>query len=527
MITRNAGRRTAATRGRRMGGQTGRGGGRTGEKTCKEDDRNAKLGNGRNGCSYKEFVACKPKEFDSKGGVVAYIRWVEKMEAVQDISGCGDNQKVKHDLGNFKTLMKAEYFQSNEMKRLEAEFWGHSMVGVGHAVYTDRFHELARMVVAIKSHTIQNVILKAEVLTDETVRNGSLEMTGERIRDGGESSKEAMAIEGGQGCGNNGNLTSGRAFVMGEKEAHQDPNTMTGTFSLNNYYAKMLSDSSADYSFVSTTFMPLLDVKPSSLGFSYEIEIARKKLVEINKVIRDCKLEIEGHTFDIDLISVGHESFSVIIGMDWLSIHRAKIICHERVVQIPLPHGEMHRTQSLHIAWHLLKWRICQTNSRNSSLRVSFGQVHRHEEHRVCRPYLYKFVIVFIDNILINSKTKEEHETHLRLILDLRKKEKLYAMFSKFEFWLRKVQFLWHVVNSDGIHVDPNKIEAIKNWKAPNLPIKVCSFLELFSNQDCKIRYYTGKGNVVVDALGAQNEACEVVNASAINAVKARRTDGA
>ncbi|GKB36728.1 hypothetical protein Tco_0881670 [Tanacetum coccineum] len=66
---------------------------------AQEDDRKANLGNGENGCSYKDFVACKPKEFDGKGGAVAYIHWVEKMEAVHDISGCGDNQKVKYSVG--------------------------------------------------------------------------------------------------------------------------------------------------------------------------------------------------------------------------------------------------------------------------------------------------------------------------------------------------------------------------------------------------------------------------------------------
>ncbi|GJY56234.1 putative reverse transcriptase domain-containing protein [Tanacetum coccineum] len=82
---------------------------------------------------------------------------------------------------------------------------------------------------------------------------------------------------------------------------------------------------------------------------------------------------------------------------------------------------------------------------------------------RVCRPYLDKFVIVFIDDILIYFKTKEEHEIHLGLILYLLKKKKMYAKFSKCEFWLQEVQFLVHMVNSDGIHVDPSKIEAAKN----------------------------------------------------------------
>ncbi|KAJ0715116.1 putative nucleotidyltransferase, Ribonuclease H [Helianthus annuus] len=99
--------------------------------------------------------------------------------------------------------------------------------------------------------------------------------------------------------------------------------------------------------------------------------------------------------------------------------------------------------------------------------------------NRVSKPYLDKFVVVFIDDILIYSKTKDEHEQHLRAILELLKKEKLYAKFSKCEFWLREVQFLGHVVNGDGIHVDPTKIEAIKNWETPKTPTEIRQSLGL------------------------------------------------
>ncbi|GJT48392.1 putative reverse transcriptase domain-containing protein [Tanacetum coccineum] len=81
--------------------------------------------------------------------------------------------------------------------------------------------------------------------------------------------------------------------------------------------------------------------------------------------------------------------------------------------------------------------------------------------NRVCKPYLDKFFIVFIDDILIYSNTKQDHEVHLKLVLELLKKERLYAKFSKCEFWLQEVHFLGHVVNHNGIHVDPSKIEAI------------------------------------------------------------------
>ncbi|GJU63918.1 putative reverse transcriptase domain-containing protein [Tanacetum coccineum] len=93
--------------------------------------------------------------------------------------------------------------------------------------------------------------------------------------------------------------------------------------------------------------------------------------------------------------------------------------------------------------------------------------------NQVCKPYLDKFVIVFIDDILIYSKSKEDHEEHLKIILGLLKKEKLYAKFSKCDFWLDSVQFLSHVIDSKGIHVDPSKIKAIKNWTAPITPIEV------------------------------------------------------
>ncbi|GJZ50323.1 putative reverse transcriptase domain-containing protein [Tanacetum coccineum] len=101
--------------------------------------------------------------------------------------------------------------------------------------------------------------------------------------------------------------------------------------------------------------------------------------------------------------------------------------------------------------------------------------------NRVCKPYLDKFVIVFIDDILIYSRNKEEHANHLRIILELLKKEKLYAKFSKCDFWISIVQFLGHVIDSQGIHVDPAKIEAVKNWASPTTPTEVRQFLGLAS----------------------------------------------
>ncbi|GJY02603.1 reverse transcriptase domain-containing protein [Tanacetum coccineum] len=186
-------------------------------------------GNGENNrCTFKAFQSCNPKEYDGKGGVIALTRWIEKMENVIDNSGCAENQKVRYAASSlvnkaltwwntqvqargrmaamamtwndFKALMVEEFCPSNEMEKLENEFWNHKMVGANHAAYTDRFHELTKLVphlvtpessrikryiaglapeirgmlLATQPTTIQNAILRAGILTDEAVSYGTL-----------------------------------------------------------------------------------------------------------------------------------------------------------------------------------------------------------------------------------------------------------------------------------------------------------------------------------------------------------------
>nr|GEV16680.1 hypothetical protein [Tanacetum cinerariifolium] len=258
--------------------------------------------------------------------------------------------------------------------------------------------QIRRMMAAMEPTIIQKAMQKAGTLTDEAIGNGSLKKNTKKRGNGGDPNKDMNVRDDNKRtrianafattanlirreytgmapkvvprmvnpvntknptaargacfeCGgtdhfkaacprNNGNWARGGAFMLGEKKARQDPNIMTSTFTLNNHYATTLFDSGAAYSFVSIVFTPLLGIKTSNLGFSYEIEIASRQLVEINKVIRGCELEIEGYTFDIDLIPFGSGSFDVIVGMDWLSKHKAEIIFHENVVRIPLPNGE-------------------------------------------------------------------------------------------------------------------------------------------------------------------------------------------
>ncbi|GKA60881.1 putative reverse transcriptase domain-containing protein [Tanacetum coccineum] len=452
-------------------------------ENVQENMRNVLVNGNRVGCSYKEFLACNPKEYAGKGGVVVLTRWIEKMESVHDMSGCSIDQKVKYTAGSFvgkaliwwnsqirtlsrevvvsmswndfKFKMIQEFFPSHEMQKLESELWNHAMVGAGHAAYANTFNELARLVLHLVtpgSRMIERYISGA--LTDEAVRNGSIKKV-EKRGNLGEPSKDrierddnkrtrtgnvfattvnpvgrenigtwpkcttcnsyhvpggpcrtcfncnrpghlksdcrgvprnvnpvnarnptvracyecggtdnvwsacprlnrargpeenrpnqVVANNGGQGHGNQGNQARSRAFMLGVEEARQDLSIVTGTFTLNNHFATTLFDSGADYSCVSTTFIPLLGLEPSDLGFRYEIEMVSGQLVEIDKVIKGCKLEIEGRVFDIDLIPFGHGSFDVIIGMDWLSNYKDEIICHEKVVRIPLPDGKVLR----------------------------------------------------------------------------------------------------------------------------------------------------------------------------------------
>nr|GEX59802.1 hypothetical protein [Tanacetum cinerariifolium] len=465
------------------------------ESTARSEPKYANSGNGRNGgnngCYYKTFLACNPRDYDGKGGAVALTRWIEKMKSMIENSGCVENQKVKYAASSF--INKALTWWNTQVQAR-----GREAAIVPHLVTLESKHigryinglppQIHGMLLATQPTTIHRAILKARILTDEAVRCGTLTKSSEKRKEVEETSKQGgswknnkkakvgkglvaiaaprnknagsypkcakcsayhpeggpcrlcyncqnpsyfsrdcrarvrqvapvnavrmennqrvcyecgssdhlcntcpklnrapslvgnrLALEGNRNTQNNGNQARVRAFNVNAIDALQDPNVVTCTFFLNDHFAIVLFDTGADFSFISTKFAPLLNVKPSIVS--------------------------------PDLIPLGHGSFDVIVGMDWLSKNKAEIACHEKVVRIPLE--------------------------------------------------------------------GEDHEVHLKLVLELLKKERLYVKFSKCEFWLQEVHFLGHVVNHNGIHVDPSKIDALKNWKAPTTPYEIRSFLGL------------------------------------------------
>nr|GFC06846.1 putative reverse transcriptase domain-containing protein [Tanacetum cinerariifolium] len=136
-------------------------------------------------------------------------------------------------------------------------------------------------------------------------------------------------------CKSGKGVAQGRVYALGGREASPDSNIITGTFLLNNRYAKILFDTGADRSFVSTTFSALIDITPTTLENHYDVELTDVKIIGVNTIIRDCTLNFMNHPFNIDLMPVPLDSFDVIIGMDWLTKYHGVIVCDEKIVRVP------------------------------------------------------------------------------------------------------------------------------------------------------------------------------------------------
>ncbi|GKD43397.1 putative reverse transcriptase domain-containing protein [Tanacetum coccineum] len=289
-----------------------------------------------------------------------------------------------------------------------------------------------------------------------------------------------------------------KVYVVGHAGTNLDSNIVTGMFLLNNRYASILFDTGVDRSFVSTAFSSQMDITPSILDHYYDVELADGRIIGLNTILRGCTLNLLNHPFNINLMPVELGSFDAILGWIGWQTPRFECLLEDRSkVGLSPTEGSRRRHSKNHFQnplWPLYQLRVREEDIPKTAFRTRYGHyefqvmpfgltnapaVFMDLMNRVCKPYLDKFVIVFIDDILIYSKNKQEHEEHLKLILELLKKEELYAKFSKCEFWIPKVQFLGHVIDSEGIHVDPAKIESIKDWTSPKSPMEIHQFLGL------------------------------------------------
>ncbi|GJR56578.1 putative reverse transcriptase domain-containing protein [Tanacetum coccineum] len=254
--------------------------------------------------------------------------------------------------------------------------------------------------------------------------------------------------------GGNGNAQGlvyavGNAEKRGNASGNPDFNVVTGTFLLKNRYASILFDTSSDRSFISFAFSSLIDIAHTLLENSYDVELADGKIVEVDTIMRGCTLNFLHHPFNIDLMPVELGSFDVIIGMDWLRRCHAMIVCDEKLVRIPYGNETLvfrgNKSNDGRESWLTIISCSKAQEYMAKGCQIFLAQIFAKKEEDKSKgkqlkdPYLDKFIIIFIDDILIYSNDKKEHEEHLKAIMELLKKEKLYAKFSKCEFWIPKL----------------------------------------------------------------------------------------
>ncbi|GJX63453.1 putative reverse transcriptase domain-containing protein [Tanacetum coccineum] len=325
-------------------------------------------------CTYKNFLNYMPLSFKGTEGVVVLSQWFVKMESVFYISNCAVKNQVKFAtctfLGNALTW--------GEIKKLEIKLWNLKVKGTDVASYTMRFQEIALMcgrmfheesdevekyVGGLPDMIWRNVMSYQPKMMEKAIKFANDQMDKKVLTVAERQVKQKRKLEFNAGnnqghqqqkrgrtlggltllglghfkrdCpklknknrgnqGGNGNA-SAKVYVVGNAGTNPDSNVITGTFLLNNRYASILFDTGANKSFISTTFSSLIDITPSTLDHYYDVELADRKIIRINSIIRGCTLNFLDHPFNINLMPVELGSFDVIVGMDWLAKYHVVI----------------------------------------------------------------------------------------------------------------------------------------------------------------------------------------------------------
>ncbi|GKD76551.1 putative reverse transcriptase domain-containing protein [Tanacetum coccineum] len=280
--------------------------------------------------------------------------------------------------------MTDKYYLLGEIKKLEIELWNLKVKGNDVPTYTERFQELTLIctnfvanetekvdkyisglpdniygnVKSSKPKTLDETIKLANDLMDQKLRTYAERQTDNKrkaddsfrnnhghqqqpfkrqnvIKFGSKTFQERLSKLKNKDGGNRN--AQGWVYAVGNAEKNEnasrnpDSNVVTGTFLLNNRYVSILFDTGADRNFISTAFSSLIDIAPTPLENSYDVELADEKIVGVDTIIRGCTLNFLNHPFNIDLMPVELGSFNIIIGMDWLRKYHAVIVCDEKL----------------------------------------------------------------------------------------------------------------------------------------------------------------------------------------------------
>ncbi|GKA25201.1 putative reverse transcriptase domain-containing protein [Tanacetum coccineum] len=478
-------------------------------------------------CTYQDFMKCQPLNFNGTEGVVGLIRWFEKMETVFHISNCPGKRTIGTEAAfsmSWRELMKLMtevYCPRNEIQKMETELWNLTMKNNDLTTYTQRFQELTMMctkmvpeeedrvekfiggiidniqgnVIAAEPTRLQDAVRIANNLMDQKLKgyvvrnaenkrrlnnnygNNRRQQTTEYWRHMTRDYREVIAIttQGTPGpnqrvitcfeCGaqghyrkdcpkvknqNHGNKARvpdarGKAYVLGGGDANPGSNTVTGTFLLNDHHA-------------------YIGAQRDKL-----FELADRRTSETNTVLRGCTLGLLGHPFNIDLMPIDLGSFDVIIGMDWLAKNHAVIVCDEKIVRIPYGNeilivqgdkSDKEKKSTLSIISCEKAQKYMEKMLRfvgQDILKTAFRTRYDHYEFQVMPFGLSNAPAVFMDLMNRTNFGVAQEGRIVRQVLEV----------------MSKVQFLGHVINSEGIHVDPANIESIKDWESPKTPTEI------------------------------------------------------
>ncbi|GJS57969.1 reverse transcriptase domain-containing protein [Tanacetum coccineum] len=434
-------------------------------------------------CTYTDFLKCQPMNFKGTEGVVGLTQWFERMETVFNISNCAVENQVKFAtctlygvaltwwkshvkiVGQdtaygmpWNTLMKmmtAKYCPRNEIKKLEMEILELKVKGTDLACYTQRFQELSLMYERMfpeESDKIKKSYGNANTGNNQRT-NGANQRGNGCYKCGGQGhfKREYPKLKNNNrgNKGGNGNAPA-KVYVVDNAETNPNSNIVTGTFLLNNHYAYILFDIGADMSFVSTAFSSQNDNTPTTLDYYYDVELADEKIIGINTIIWGCTLNFLNHPFNIDLMPVELGSFNVInVGsIGWQTT------------------GE---TRTINLIPGVAPVARAPYRLAPSEMKELSEQLQELSDKGFIRPSSSPWGAPVLN--------KKEHEEHLKAILELLKKEELYAKFSKY------YKSLQHILDKKELNMRQ------RHW------------LELLSDYDCEIRCHPGKADVVADAL--------------------------